>query len=629
MNAMAALAVLSAWGLGTLLVAALWPGPRRRREELALILPLGLLAGLGVTSAIFFGASLVSARAAMVGGIVECALGVALVAWLWRRRSRAVPPPAAPARALSWRHALIGAVFFQAAVASVVVAWRSYRAEPFGGGDGWAIWNMHARFMLRGGPAWPDLSASPQLNWSHPDYPRLVPASVARAWGWAGNESPFIAALVSALFAAATVALLMAIVARLRGRLAALAGGLVLLGTPFFLTFASNEHADIPLGAFMLAAVALALRIEGTANPRGGWALAGIFTGLAAWTKNEGLLFAVIFSAVWIAREARRGGRRAIAFFVLGLVPALLPVGCFKLLLAPANDLMAAPLGPRLGQLFDVARHRLLLTSLWRDVRAFGEWGLLPFLPMLLPLLVGVRGWVVAGGRLVLAISALMLAGYYGVYLLSPMNLAGHIDSSLVRLLLQLWPLMLLAWCLALPWAEQVDIPPADERAMRPRARLVLFTAVNAITAVILLVVLSAQTTPHDLAVRRAGLVEISAALGDGWFDHERHGRDSWAWSRGRSTLLVHADTKRGGVDSTLRFSLRGLVRQQVTIRLDGRVLWQGAVAEKFLPVELTRIPLAAGTNAIELSTDTPGTAESAAPGARALTFALYNVQLR
>ncbi|HUR58016.1 MAG TPA: glycosyltransferase family 39 protein [Opitutaceae bacterium] len=622
MNALAVAAILSAWALGLLLVAALWPGPRRWRDDLVLVLPLGLLAGFGATSGIFFAVSLVSGRPAAVGASAECLVGVVLLTWLARRGANA-PRPVVPSRSGSWLHLAVGAVFFQAVVVSLVVAWRSYIAEPFGGGDAWAIWNMHARFMLRGGTAWPDLLASPQINWSHPDYPRLVSGSVARVWGWAGNEAPCIAALISALFAAATVGVLMASVARLRGRLAALAGGLILVGTPFFVTFAANEHADIPLAAYMLAAVALALLVEGSAEARGGWALAGIFTGLAAWTKNEGLLFAVVFGAVWIGRQVRRGGRRAIGFLVLGILPALLLVGGFKLLLAPTNDLVGATVGSRLGQAFDVARHRLLLASLWRDVRAFGEWALIPFLPMLLPFLSGARVRRVAGGRLVPVVAALMLAGYYGVYLLTPMELGGHINSSLVRLLLQLWPLALLAWCLALPWTdEEVVAPP-------PRARFGGFIAANATVAVILVAVLSAQTTPRDLAVARSGLVEISAAFGAGWFDQERHGRDSWAWSKGRATLLVHVDTQRNGAESTLRFRLRGLARQQVTIRLGPRVLWQGEVAEKFVPVELSRVPLAAGTNALEFSTDTPGTPESTAVNARALTFAVYNFQLK
>ena len=46
---------------------------------------------------------------------------------------------------------MLAFVFVQAAVVASVIAWRTYRAEPLGGWDGWAIWNLHARFMLRAG----------------------------------------------------------------------------------------------------------------------------------------------------------------------------------------------------------------------------------------------------------------------------------------------------------------------------------------------------------------------------------------------------------------------------------------------------------------------------------------------
>src|ERR1019366_8764917 len=101
----------------------------------------------------------------------------------------------------------------------------------------------------------------------------------------------------------ATVGLLVAATMRLRAPVIALVGGLVLLGTPFFVTFASNEHADIPLGFFMLATLVL-IALGGRASEAWGLpALAGLTAGLAAWTKNEGLLFAVVIVVAWSRSE--------------------------------------------------------------------------------------------------------------------------------------------------------------------------------------------------------------------------------------------------------------------------------------------------------------------------------------
>ena len=47
---------------------------------------------------------------------------------------------------------------------------------------------MHARFLFRGGDHWREAFAS-GLDWSHWDYPLLLPLSIARGWRYMGGES--------------------------------------------------------------------------------------------------------------------------------------------------------------------------------------------------------------------------------------------------------------------------------------------------------------------------------------------------------------------------------------------------------------------------------------------------------
>src|SRR5688500_4652036 len=53
-------AIVSAWLVGVLCVAALWPPGALRRGEILMVLSLGIGVGLGVSSAFFFAASLLS-----------------------------------------------------------------------------------------------------------------------------------------------------------------------------------------------------------------------------------------------------------------------------------------------------------------------------------------------------------------------------------------------------------------------------------------------------------------------------------------------------------------------------------------------------------------------------------------
>src|SRR5699024_6535366 len=145
----------------------------------------------------------------------------------------------------------------------------------------------------------------------------------------------------------------------------------------------------------------------------------------------------------FLIRRHRSAG--AALSFLGALALPLAGVLVFKLALAPGNDLLAAPLAPRWSYVFDWSRHRTILSSLWRDLAGFGEWQLAPWIVLAAPFAAWRqrRRWQ-AAEWIVPLVLALMLAGYYGVYLLTPHELVWHLDSSLVRLLLQLWPLTIL-----------------------------------------------------------------------------------------------------------------------------------------------------------------------------------------
>ena len=629
MIATAVVALATAWLLGVLAVRALWPRTGPLLLDLPLLLSLGLGVGLGLTSMIFFAASLLSAQPARVSAGLELLLGLALGWHLWRRPRLVTDPALAPARWPSLTVAVVAAIFLQACVVATIVTVRAGATEPYGSWDGWAIWNMHARFMFRGGETWASILRAPQLGWSHPDYPLLVPASVARLWSYAGQDAPWMAALVSTMFGVATVGLLVAATMRLRAPVIALVGGLVLLGTPFFVTFASNEHADIPLGFFMLATLVL-IALGGRASEAGGWpALAGLTAGLAAWTKNEGLLFAVVIVVAWSLSQLGRGSRRATGCLLGGLAVALVPVMYFKFALAPPNDLVAGQSGEQLGRLLDWSRHRVIGAAFWRDVARFGDWRFAPFLTLALPL--AGSGWQRLNRRewLVPAVLVLMLAGYYGVYLLTPLDLATHLESSLVRLLLQLWPAAVFFWCLAAAGGDATPARAPVKSRLSRRFQVAAFALVNLALAGGVLAAFDRQLAPNELAAAHAGGSKVRVVIGDGWFARETDGRDMWLWSKGTATLLLRVDAAQATTPVTLQFAMRSLGVRTVTASIGGRIVWQDRVGEPLAPVEIAGLALPGGTTTIVFATDEPGVPESAGPEARALTFALYNFRLK
>jgi 4-amino-4-deoxy-L-arabinose transferase-like glycosyltransferase len=236
-------------------------------------------------------------------------------------------------------------LFAATVAAAAAVLWHHLQSHPGGAWDAVAIWNVKAVFLASAGDAWLGAlgTVSPA---SHPDYPLLVPGTVARAWAVGGTNAWWIAATIAVTFTAATAVLLAGSLTRLRGEAFALAG-LALLLTPEFLAQGAAQNADIPLAFFSLAAVVL-LADRTPASSR--LILAGAACGAAAWTKNEGLVVAAAVPAAFILIVASRRGWRAAwdtaSDMAIGLGPLVVLLVVFKLLLAPPNDLMDGLLRP-------------------------------------------------------------------------------------------------------------------------------------------------------------------------------------------------------------------------------------------------------------------------------------------
>ena len=340
---------------------------------------------------------------------------------------------------------------------------KSFRA-PHGYIDAFAIWNMRAKFIFRGGDLW--RNAFSVLDWSHPDYPLLLPALVVRFWKYVGDESTIIPIFVALCFTFATIGLLYTALSLLRSKSQALLAAMLLLSTPFFMQNGVNQTADVPISFFFLSTIvllALNERISAQTGHHSLLFLAGITAGLSAWTKNEGSLFLLsILVVTFLAVTARKGWNAAIkqlAPFWLGMLPILLIVFYFKTQLAPDNDILSSERSLLLfAKIMDPARHlkvgQALLTHLFR----FNHYSWVVLL--LYACLVGINPKIKSTPITVFAMTSfiLILIAYYCIYLITPFNLDWHLASSLDRLLLQLWPSVLFVFFLLVNTPEETII---------------------------------------------------------------------------------------------------------------------------------------------------------------------------
>jgi hypothetical protein len=355
--------------------------------------------------------------------------------------------------------------------ALVTFGYRS-ATYPHGGWDAATIWNLRARFLFRGADHWRDAFSDLLGTWTHADYPLLVPGAVARAWSFIGSEPQAVPILLGLLFTLATAFLLWGALTSLRSRGQGLLAGLVILCCNSLVYEGANQYADVPLAFFMLGTfVALALADTVKEGGDGFVVLAGLTAGFAAWTKNEGLLFVLaLFAAHPLVIARLRGGRQALrrqGVMLLGLAPMLLLIIGFKWGVAPANDLLAS-LQPA-----DIIDRLTNPWRLWFVLLSFGERflalsGWLAAAPLALALYLLVVGWREdwvereSLGTMLVTLG-LVLAAYILVYVVTPYDLAWHVDTSMYRLAFHGWPSLLFAYFLIVrtPEAAAAELTPA------------------------------------------------------------------------------------------------------------------------------------------------------------------------
>ncbi len=247
-----------------------------------------------------------------------------------------------------------------------------------------------------------------------------------------------------------------------------------LLATPAFMSQAVWQLADVPLAYFLAAPLALVVAsIRHNDTTSGLLIVAGLLAGATAWTKNEGLLFALAIPVALFLTEAGPGIalrlQRALQF-AKGLVLPLALLLVMKVGVGGENDLASDFAIGSLERILDLARHREIVVSFARTLLMLTDW------PLLL-LITGLTSWWVlrrrrCGGIATITVGlalTLQLSGYYFIYLMTERDLAWHLATSNLRLFVQLWPSALLVLFVGLPsFPDGVESADPTQRLVDP-----------------------------------------------------------------------------------------------------------------------------------------------------------------
>lgn len=440
-------------------------GPEQRREEWLRLLALSHLGGavgiaLGATLGLFVNGSLDAAWAwrgflgIFVLGMVR--YGVERKKWRhleWRNEEQELKEvPLTPntskwwTQFSTWEWLLIAGILVGVgtAVARVVLLPLDW--------DGWAIWQLKAHALFQGDLH--RLLTARDYQFSHPDYPLLVPAHTF--WLTGSTFNPKAAQWGGLLFLLDLLALFYVEARRLAGRPLALAGCVVLLSWALTMKHAASGFADIPIAAYAFAAITALLR-------RDLWILSLALVG-AVLTKNEGLftLVGVLVALPFAARywPVEPGSQSAKLLKAYGAaVPAVLAVAAWSIvkrrwslfsdLLDPtqwARDPLALLPGRLLTILRGYAAQAVLIGP------RYPGWGLLwPAVVWSLVETVQRRRWWI------LPLWLLVGAHFSGAaiaYLVTAADAGLHLSRSLDRLWLHVAPVALLAVLVSLAGPE-------------------------------------------------------------------------------------------------------------------------------------------------------------------------------
>jgi hypothetical protein len=475
------LCLAAIWLAGFGLLRWMFPQPLRWSLHNVLLFSLAIGTGAGVASCLYFLTLMLAGPGLTMLASVEGAALVILLALGLLAKSKAPRLDWAEGPTVPWYFT----VLFALAIALAVTMFLGAVAyNPHGEEAAWSIWNLRARFLFLAGAFWRD-AFSPDLSWSHLDYPLLLPGLVALCWKLSGQESSDGPIAIAFLFALGTTGVLAGALGVLRGKTHALLAGTLLTGTASFVALSAALYGDVPLSFYILAALALLCFQDRYPEDLRFSAVAGLMAGLAAWTRNEGMIFVVallVARAFALARFRERPGLVPQFFRLLaGMAAPLAVVVLFKLRLAAPSDVFSVSASAMLKHLSDVGRWILTAEGLVVVLFNFGRF-LIPIALALALYWYLVRFQVDRRDRASLATAGIALGLTIAAQLLGDLmltdNLALEINTSFERILLQLWPAALLMFFLASGPLQLVAPKPQgkvnkDKKAGKPARRVV------------------------------------------------------------------------------------------------------------------------------------------------------------
>lgn len=307
-------------------------------------------------------------------------------------------------------------------------------SDRWGYWDAWAIWSLHAKFLIYN-QEFTNLFTN-EIDFTHPDYPLMLPSLIAVFWKSFYTQSPVIPLLIAYTTGVAILILLYSSFIQKKSPVAGIIVLFFLSCTNLLYPIASYQYADTLLALFILVPFILLSQINENKNNQLLFFLVGFFAASCGWIKNEGLAFYFIFSLVLFFYQGHSKNQR-IAYLYGSIIP-LAVIFLFKVFLAPSNDIVDGQQATIFVKLVDTSRYAIIANYFFNMIS-----GNKILVILILGNLVIYISYYNHCSYFILVVLILMLFSYFFIYVVTPRDLTWHLSTSFDRLLHQLIPTFL------------------------------------------------------------------------------------------------------------------------------------------------------------------------------------------
>ncbi|MFA6609963.1 MAG: glycosyltransferase family 39 protein [Candidatus Omnitrophota bacterium] len=332
---------------------------------------------------------------------------------------------------------------------SLEVAYAFFRAliKPIESYDAVAIYAIKAKIFYLAQSIPSDYFTRISALYPHPDYPLCIPLAETFIYTFLGSFNDQLVKMIFPLFFVGILGMLYFAVRRFASRAYALLFTFLLASIPQFNSYAANAYQDLPLAYYYFVSAIFLFRWMEDRSRSQYLVVSAVMAGLAGWTKNEGMMYCVVNTAVIFAFALLdTGGRswktvRSLAVYLSIIFVIMLPWTWIKKTSGIVNgEIELANLNPSnmLKQIYKIVP---IFYEFQKQFFGPKKWNIL-FPAAAFIMILNYKKLFQGTGKYIFISLALSVAGYCVFYMISLVEINYFLSKTWSRFLIHFLPVL-------------------------------------------------------------------------------------------------------------------------------------------------------------------------------------------